>query len=217
MTLPVYLDYTRRPPCPWCDSRTGFALYYKTYSQYDCGSYYCFKCHRHGDGIKYLMEVEGMTFPEALAALNLQELAPAPDWAFKGPPLRLAHKDAELVRDAQRTLQRTQGKQGGYAQRQWERASVEVREACTDLVELQGVPFTEQVIKACALHGEIGLPDVLRNPAAIRQAQRLEAEGNSSTRRMEAWRLKKKAKERALGLYVWLMEDYLANYYVEAR
>jgi DNA primase len=50
--------------CPF--HREAFA----SFTVYSDGTYYCFGCHEHGDVIEFLMRKEGMTFGQALAALE---------------------------------------------------------------------------------------------------------------------------------------------------
>ena len=45
----------------------------------DKGFYYCFGCHASGNAIKFLMELEGITFVEALERLANRANIPLPD------------------------------------------------------------------------------------------------------------------------------------------
>lgn len=53
----------RRMPCPFHNGEDdNFALYDK--------SYYCYVCHEHGDIFTFTQKILGVSFPDALKALN---------------------------------------------------------------------------------------------------------------------------------------------------
>ncbi len=78
--LPTYLgkDPRHRHRCPFCKSKDGLRLTGATAEPCHSGAYagrtgyyHCYACNASGDGLKYLMEAEDMTFKEALAAFDL--------------------------------------------------------------------------------------------------------------------------------------------------
>jgi DNA primase len=56
-------------PCPWCGGTDRFWVH-PHYGE--TGEYKCRQCGRGGDGIDYLREARGMTFPEACEALSVE-------------------------------------------------------------------------------------------------------------------------------------------------
>uniref|UniRef100_A0A831UCI3 Alpha helicase n=1 Tax=Geobacter metallireducens TaxID=28232 RepID=A0A831UCI3_GEOME len=54
-------------PCPGCGGTDRFHIWP---GQGDCGSWWCRKCGKGGDAIQYLIDFEGMSFPDACKALG---------------------------------------------------------------------------------------------------------------------------------------------------
>ena len=42
------------------------------------GHYHCFGCHAHGDTISFIQKLHGLTFPEALKYLGIEQGRPTP-------------------------------------------------------------------------------------------------------------------------------------------
>ena len=56
-------------PCPHCGGTDRFRVWPRNG---ETGAFWCRQCEASGDGIDYLREVEGMTFPEACRELHVE-------------------------------------------------------------------------------------------------------------------------------------------------
>lgn len=57
-------------PCPKCGGEDRFRVW-PDHPEYDTGRFWCRQCDWSGDGIDYLQELRGLTFPEACEALGV--------------------------------------------------------------------------------------------------------------------------------------------------
>lgn len=65
-------------PCPFCGGNDRFRVWP---SEGPTGRYWCRSCSKSGDGLQFLRDLQGLTFPEALKAWGLPPLTWKP-----GPP-----------------------------------------------------------------------------------------------------------------------------------
>ena len=112
-----YVNLTRRGTnmfglCPFHNEKTAsFSV------APDKGIYYCFGCHKGGGSINFIMEIEGMDYPDAVRTLAKRAGIPIPEEDQKqASNLRRKEKLWELCRDAARfyhqTLKGPEGKAG---------------------------------------------------------------------------------------------------------
>ncbi|MFW5685911.1 MAG: DNA primase, partial [Spirochaetota bacterium] len=69
----------------------------------DVGAYYCFGCHRGGGVFKFLMEIEGLTFPEAVRELG-EKVGVEVDTGPEDPHARTRRALGELYNRVARTF-----------------------------------------------------------------------------------------------------------------
>jgi len=58
-------------PCPWCGGRDRFSIWPEHTSGAIGGRYACRQCGKNGDAIQFLRELEGMSYPDACKALQV--------------------------------------------------------------------------------------------------------------------------------------------------
>jgi hypothetical protein len=76
-------------PCPWCGGKDRFTLFTEQGTE-GLGRYWCRQCGKGGDAIQFLRELDGLSFQEAKAALDLSELPRRPRRKEAPAPARSA-------------------------------------------------------------------------------------------------------------------------------
>lgn len=59
-------------PCPWCGGRDRFSVWPEHTSGATGGRYACRQCGKSGDAIQYLRERDGLSYPDACKALQVE-------------------------------------------------------------------------------------------------------------------------------------------------
>lgn len=79
-------------PCPQCGGRDRFSSFPSKPNadgRYMGGRFVCRQCHWHGDAARYLMDMKGMSFPDACSQLGLDHgtkaATPSPTWCPASP------------------------------------------------------------------------------------------------------------------------------------
>lgn len=59
-------------PCPWCDGRDRFSVWPEHTSGVTGGRYACRQCGKSGDAIQFLRDRDGLSYPDACRALQVE-------------------------------------------------------------------------------------------------------------------------------------------------
>ena len=129
-------------PCPQCGGEDRFRVW-PDHPDSDTGRYWCRQCEWSGDGIQYLRDVHGLSFPEACEELGATHKLDKPT---KRRPRR--RRQRKKTTPKPRKVHRPPGEQ-------WQERAVELAIACYERL------YTDEGAKALAyLHGR-GLSDAI--------------------------------------------------------